>query len=110
MVSIFFPANPSPQPIFNCSKPINPGHYWNQIIRPNLNQPVDLVLQFIIDASSRAGCENLFEQIMVKNLYLNKHNGQLGHEFIVIDTVDVIDCQDRFFVLDRVFKISSSSD
>ena len=84
-------GKPSPQPILNRSKPNNPGCHWNQIVRPNLNQLVNLVKQFFIDASSRAGCENLFEQIMVNNLYLNKHDGQLAHEFIVIDTVDNID-------------------
>ena len=94
MVSIFFSASPSVQPILNLSKPITPGHHWNQIVRPDLNQSIDVVLQFFIDASSHAGCENLFKQIMVRNLYLNKIEGQLGHEFIVIDTVDIIDCQD----------------
>ena len=110
MVSIFFSASPSVQPILNLSKPITPSHHWNQIVRPDLNQSVDVVLQFFIDASSRAGCENLFEQIMVRNLYLNKIENQLGHEFIVIDTVDVLDGQPRIFVLDRIFKASSSSD
>lgn len=41
---------------------------------------------------------------MVVQLDLNKHPGQLAHEFIIIETLDTIDNTERLFVLDRQLK------
>jgi hypothetical protein len=104
MVSLSFPASLS-QPIPNPSKSNNKGYYWNLIVDPDFNQEVDLAKQFYIDASSGPGCENLFEQIEVVQLRLNKHPGPLGHEFIIVETWDTKDETKRLFVLDRQFKV-----
>ena len=91
----------------NLSKPNDTGSFdwWKSIIDPNLNQTVDFAKQILINASSRSNCENLFAQIEVVHLRLNKHTGPSEHEFILLDTKDIKDGTERLFALDRQFKV-----
>jgi hypothetical protein len=75
---------------------------WGQIIKPSLNQPVEVVEHFFIDAVSRPDGEDFVDRLNVVSMTLNKDPKDTEHEIIIIKTKDTKDGVLRFFTLHRL--------